>query len=94
MNEIIDCVDLAGSDAAASKIMVIGVGGGGGNAVKYMYNLGIHNVMFMACNTDAQALTKSPIPLKMQLGRNLTQGGNLNGQRWRDGSSRRRRHRG
>ena len=74
MNEIIDCVDLAGSDAAASKIMVIGVGGGGGNAVKYMYNLGIHNVMFMACNTDAQALTKSPIPLKMQLGRNLTQG--------------------
>lgn len=74
MTDFIDSVDVQASDVVASKIMVIGVGGGGGNAVKYMYNLGIHNVMFMVCNTDKQALDKSPVPLKMQIGRDLTGG--------------------
>lgn len=74
MTDFIDSVDVQSSDVVASKIMVIGVGGGGGNAVKYMYNLGIHNVMFMVCNTDKQALDKSPVPLKMQIGRDLTGG--------------------
>lgn len=71
-DDIIDCLDSAKNKT--SNIMVVGVGGGGGNAVKYMYNLGIHNVMFMVCNTDIQALSRSPIPLKIQLGCNLTEG--------------------
>lgn len=73
VEEIIDCVNVSDMPAPP-KIMVIGVGGGGGNAVKYMHDLGIYNVMFMVCNTDAQALMKSPIPLKMQLGKDLTRG--------------------
>lgn len=51
-----------------SIIKVVGVGGGGGNAVKHMYNQGIYGVDFMLCNTDAQALEHSPIPLKIQIG--------------------------
>jgi len=51
-----------------SIIKVMGVGGGGGNAVKHMYNMGIKDVDFMICNTDKQALVNSPIPLKIQLG--------------------------
>ena len=73
MEEIIDCVDVS-DIPAPPKIMVIGVGGGGGNAVKYMHDQGIYNVMFMVCNTDAQALLKNPVPLKMQLGKDLTRG--------------------
>ena len=51
-----------------SIIKVIGVGGGGGNAVNHMYKEGIHDVTFAVCNTDRQALEKSPIPTKIQLG--------------------------
>ncbi len=51
-----------------SIIKVMGVGGGGGNAVKHMYNMGIKDVDFMICNTDKQALENSPIALKIQLG--------------------------
>lgn len=58
----------------SSIIKVIGVGGGGGNAVNYMYNLGIDGVDFVVCNTDSQALAQSPIPNKIQLGPHLTQG--------------------
>lgn len=58
----------------SSIIKVIGVGGGGGNAVNYMYNLGIDGVDFIVCNTDSQALQQSPIPNKIQLGPHLTQG--------------------
>lgn len=58
----------------SSIIKVIGVGGGGGNAVNYMYNLGIDGVDFIVCNTDSQALSQSPIPNKIQLGPHLTQG--------------------
>ncbi|MDR1681024.1 MAG: cell division protein FtsZ [Prevotellaceae bacterium] len=51
-----------------SLIKVIGVGGGGSNAVNYMYATGIRNVDFAVCNTDAQALAMSPVPYKIQLG--------------------------
>ncbi len=49
-------------------IKVIGVGGGGGNAVNHMYREGIHDVTFVVCNTDNQALQQSPVPVKLQLG--------------------------
>lgn len=58
----------------SSIIKVIGVGGGGSNAVNYMYNLGVEGVDFLICNTDQQALAQSPIPNKIQLGPHLTQG--------------------
>jgi cell division protein FtsZ len=50
-------------------IKVIGVGGGGSNAVNYMYNQGIKGVDFIVCNTDCQALDTSPVPYKIQLGK-------------------------
>lgn len=55
-------------------IKVIGVGGGGGNAVNHMYREGIHDVTFAICNTDNQALADSPIPIKIQLGKTVTEG--------------------
>ena len=58
----------------SSIIKVIGVGGGGGNAVNHMYLSGITGVDFIICNTDAQALESSPIPNKVQLGASLTEG--------------------
>lgn len=58
----------------SSIIKVIGVGGGGGNAVNHMYKQGISGVDFIVCNTDAQALELSPIPNKVQLGASLTEG--------------------
>ncbi len=58
----------------SSIIKVIGVGGGGGNAVNHMYKQGISGVEFIVCNTDAQALELSPIPNKVQLGASLTEG--------------------
>jgi cell division protein FtsZ len=58
----------------ASIIKVIGVGGGGGNAVNHMYEQGIHGVDFIICNTDRQALDVSPVPVKLQLGIALTEG--------------------
>jgi cell division protein FtsZ len=58
----------------SSIIKVIGVGGGGGNAVNHMYREGIEGVDFFICNTDAQALENSPIPNKIQIGDALTEG--------------------
>ena len=58
----------------SSIIKVIGVGGGGGNAVNHMYSEGIQGVDFFICNTDAQALEKSPIINKVQIGSSLTEG--------------------
>lgn len=55
-------------------IKVIGVGGGGGNAVNHMYNEGIHDVSFALCNTDNQALHESPVGVRVQLGRRTTEG--------------------
>jgi cell division protein FtsZ len=57
-----------------SIIKIIGVGGGGGNAVNYMYAQGIKGVDFIICNTDFQALKSSPVPFKIQLGSHLTEG--------------------
>ncbi len=57
-----------------SIIKVIGVGGGGSNAVAYMYKQGIHGVDFAICNTDIQALEANPVPIKIQLGPALTEG--------------------
>jgi len=58
----------------SNVIKVIGVGGGGSNAVNHMYSQGIDGVDFVICNTDAQALQNSPIPTKIQLGVSLTEG--------------------
>lgn len=55
-------------------IKVIGVGGGGSNAVNHMFRKGIHDVSFVVCNTDNQALAKSPVPVKIQLGKSITGG--------------------
>ena len=58
-----------------SNVMkVMGIGGGGSNAVNYMYKQGINGVDFVICNTDSQALEESPVPNKIQLGINLTEG--------------------
>jgi len=57
-----------------SIIKVVGVGGGGGNAVNHMFRKGIAGVDFLVCNTDSQALINSPIPVKVQLGVSLTEG--------------------
>ena len=58
----------------SNVIKVIGVGGGGSNAVNHMFNKGIHGVDFVVCNTDAQALNNSSVPTKIQLGATLTEG--------------------
>jgi cell division protein FtsZ len=57
-----------------SIIKVVGVGGGGGNAVTHMYNEGIHDVTYVLCNTDKKALSDSPVPNKLQLGEGLGAG--------------------
>jgi cell division protein FtsZ len=62
------------SKDATPSIKVIGVGGGGSNAVNHMFRMGIKGVDFLVCNTDAQALQISPVPTKIQLGPGLTQG--------------------
>ncbi|MDP4272509.1 MAG: cell division protein FtsZ [Bacteroidota bacterium] len=61
-------------ETRGSIIKVIGVGGGGGNAVNHMHEQGIKDVEFMICNTDSQALANSPVELKVQLGASLTEG--------------------
>ena len=58
----------------SNVIKVIGVGGGGSNAINYMFQQGIMGVDFVVCNTDAQALEKSSVPIKIQLGASLTEG--------------------
>ena len=58
----------------SSQIKVMGIGGGGSNAVNYMFENGIKGVDFVICNTDSQALEASAVPIKIQLGINLTEG--------------------
>ena len=58
----------------SSIIKVLGIGGGGSNAVNHMWKQGIKDVDFIVCNTDAQALTNSPVPVRIQLGESLTEG--------------------
>ena len=61
-------IDLGTPTTTPSIIKVIGVGGGGGNAVNHMYREGIHDVNFVVCNTDSKALSDSPVPARLQLG--------------------------
>jgi cell division protein FtsZ len=58
----------------SSIIKVLGIGGGGNNAVNHMFEKGITDVNFVVCNTDHQALIKSPVPIKVQIGESLTEG--------------------
>ena len=66
--------NLTNEKSPGAEIKVIGVGGGGGNAVNYMYKQGIRDVDFIICNTDAQAMESSPIHTRIQLGASLTEG--------------------
>lgn len=66
--------DIPKSQGTRSIIKVIGVGGGGSNAVNHMFDQGIKDVEFVVCNTDSQALELSPVPNKLQIGANLTEG--------------------
>jgi len=72
-NEALDFDDLPKENCI---IKVIGVGGGGGNAVNHMYREGIHDVTFVLCNTDRQALNDSPVPVHIQLGQEGLGAGN------------------
>ena len=69
-------VDFVAPEKGHSIIKVIGVGGGGGNAVNHMYREGIHDVSFVLCNTDNQALNDSPVPVHLQLGKEGLGAGN------------------
>jgi cell division protein FtsZ len=66
--------DIPKTHGTRSIIKVIGVGGGGSNAVNHMFDQGIKDVEFVVCNTDSQALDLSPVPNKLQIGANLTEG--------------------
>ena len=72
----IDILDFGAPEKDQSIIKVIGVGGGGGNAVNHMYREGIHDVTFVLCNTDNQALNDSPVPVHLQLGKEGLGAGN------------------
>ena len=67
-------IELEGGDASPALIKVIGIGGGGSNAVNRMIAAGVRGVDYMACNTDLQALRKAVAPIKMQIGSRLTKG--------------------
>ena len=69
-------VDFGAPEKENTIIKVIGVGGGGGNAVNHMYREGIHDVSFVVSNTDIQALNDSPVPMKLQLGKEGLGAGN------------------
>lgn len=69
-------LDFGEEEKGNSIIKVIGVGGGGGNAVNHMYRDGIHDVTFVLCNTDNQALNDSPVPVHLQLGKEGLGAGN------------------
>lgn len=69
-------LDMGNPATTPSIIKVIGVGGGGGNAVNYMYRTGIKEVNFAVCNTDSKALQDSPVPYKVQLGKDGLGAGN------------------
>ena len=75
-NNNIPIVDFGVPEKEHSIIKVIGVGGGGGNAVNHMYREGIHDVSFVLCNTDNQALNDSPVPVHLQLGKEGLGAGN------------------
>ena len=73
---MIDVIDALGLDIAQDSIIkVMGVGGGGCNAVNYLYSQGVKDVTFLVCNTDKQSLERSSVPAKLQLGPGLGAGG-------------------
>jgi cell division protein FtsZ len=74
MNDMTELVNFQFPRASSSIIKVIGVGGGGCNAVSHMYEEGIAGVDFIICNTDSQAMENSLVPVKIQLGVTLTEG--------------------
>ena len=74
MNSTESGIDFQMPKNQSSQIKVMGIGGGGSNAVNYMFEHGIKGVDFVICNTDAQALEASPVPNKIQLGIDLTEG--------------------
>ncbi len=81
--EIQDCSQFIENNHETTIIKVIGVGGGGNNAIKHMYEQGIKNVSFVVCNTDKQALDNSPVPHKVLIGPTVTKGlgaGNVPGR--------------
>jgi len=69
-----DITNFENQQHAEAAIKVVGVGGGGGNALNFMFKQGIRDVDFVVCNTDSQALNASPVPVKVQLGSALTEG--------------------
>ena len=75
-NNNIQILDFGTPEQEHSIIKVVGVGGGGGNAVNHMYREGIHDVTFVLCNTDNQALNDSPVPVHLQLGKEGLGAGN------------------
>ncbi len=75
-NNMTDILDFGEPEKNNCIIKVIGVGGGGGNAVNHMYREGIHDVTFVLCNTDNQALNDSPVPVHLQLGKEGLGAGN------------------
>ena len=68
-NNDTNLIEMGLPSTTPSIIKVIGVGGGGGNAVNHMYREGIHDVNFVLCNTDSKALCDSPVPVRLQLGK-------------------------
>jgi cell division protein FtsZ len=77
MSENNDLLDIGIPSTTPAIIKVIGVGGGGGNAVNHMYREGIHDVNFVLCNTDSKALCDSPVPVTLQLGKEGLGAGNI-----------------
>ena len=72
-----DMLDLINIDVQPNSIIkVMGIGGGGCNAVNFLYRQNVQDISFLVCNTDRQALEKSPVPSKLQLGKGLGAGGN------------------
>ncbi len=76
MSDTFSLLDFGEPEKKKNIIKVIGVGGGGGNAVNHMYREGIHDVSFVLCNTDNQALNDSPVPVHLQLGKEGLGAGN------------------
>ena len=74
MNTLLEFDDI--KDQMQGIIKVVGVGGGGCNAVRNMYNEGVEGVTYAVCNTDSQSLSRSPVPVKIQIGEGLGAGGN------------------
>ncbi len=77
INKLIDESEFLGPEKAHTDIKVIGVGGGGNNAINHMYRQGIKGVSFVVCNTDRQALKNSPVPTKVLLGNTGLGAGNI-----------------